>query len=180
MQQWNDGWLNAARRCDSPNFDDRPAAAVIDLLVIHNISLPPGQFGKNWIDLFFSNQLPADAHPFFSEIYQQRVSSHFLISREGEMVQYVALQKRAWHAGLSEFEGRPACNDFSVGIELEGVDDIDYTDAQYQVLTQLSRAIMQACPHIRPSRIIGHSDIAPQRKTDPGAAFDWQRYLCSL
>jgi len=180
VQQWNNGWLNTARRCDSPNFDNRPADSVIDLLVIHNISLPPAQFGGNWIDYFFSNKLPADAHPFFSEIYQQRVSSHFLIRRDGEAVQYVELYKRAWHAGLSEFQGRPACNDFSVGIELEGVDDIDYTDKQYQALIQLTAAIMRACPAISPSRIIGHCDIAPQRKTDPGKAFDWQRYLNSL
>jgi len=177
---WRKGWLCAARQCISPNCDERPVDCEIDLLIIHNISLPPGQFGGNWVDRFFCNDLPADGHPFFAEIYKQRVSSHFFVRRNAEIVQYVPLQKRAWHAGVSQFKGRSACNDFSVGIELEGTDDTAYTDAQYQVLEQLTKAIMQAQPAITSQRIAGHCDIAPQRKTDPGAAFDWMRYQRSL
>jgi AmpD protein len=176
LEQNGDDWIDWARHCPSPNQDARPEDCIIDLLVIHNISLPPGEFGGPWIDALFSNQLPAAAHPFFAEITALRVSSHLLIRRDGELVQYVPLQRRAWHAGVSCFDGRERCNDFSIGIELEGTDQIPYSDPQYTSLARASREIMQHYPAITPERITGHADIAPERKSDPGPAFDWSRY----
>ncbi|HEY9118671.1 MAG TPA: 1,6-anhydro-N-acetylmuramyl-L-alanine amidase AmpD [Marinobacter sp.] len=170
------GRISQARWCPSPNFGPRPDGASISLLVVHNISLPPGQFGGDAIERFFCNQLDACAHPYFETIAAMKVSSHLLIHRDGAPVQFVSLLDRAWHAGRSCFRGEEECNDFSIGIELEGADDIPYTDAQYQTLAELSRLIMTAWPEITNERITGHSDIAPGRKTDPGPAFDWPRF----
>lgn len=173
------GWLSPARRCESPHQDDRPDND-ISLLVVHCISLPPGRFGDAFIDDLFLGRLNADAHPYFAGIHQLRVSAHCLIRRDGELVQYVPFHRRAWHAGLSCFEGRERCNDFSIGIELEGTDTGDYTGEQYQMLAEVSRAVMLAYPAITPERITGHSDIAPGRKTDPGPGFDWARFKAKL
>lgn len=173
------GGLEGVRQVASPNCDERPADAVIDLLVVHGISLPPGEFGGPWIEALFTNTLDAAAHPYFEEIKDLRVSAHAVIRRTGEIVQYVPFQQRAWHAGQSCFDGRERCNDFSIGIELEGCDDQPYTDAQYATLAETARAIMAAYPAITVSRIVGHNDIAPGRKTDPGAAFVW-RHLHDL
>ncbi|AKH21421.1 1,6-anhydro-N-acetylmuramyl-L-alanine amidase AmpD [Sedimenticola thiotaurini] len=169
------GWLESVRRCPSPNQDQRPAACEVDLLVIHNISLPPDQYGGPWIDRLFLNQLPPEQHPYFAKIHQLRVSAHLLIRRDGERVQYVPLHRRAWHAGQSCFDGRERCNDFSIGIELEGSDETPYTEAQYRALARTIREIQRRYPAISDDRITGHCDIAPGRKTDPGPAFDWQR-----
>lgn len=170
------GWLNRAKKLESPNVDLRPDVNDISLLVIHNISLPPAQFGGPYIEQLFSNNLNPDDHPYFRDIYKLQVSSHLLIDRQGNITQFVPFDQRAWHAGVSEFEGRQRCNDFSIGIELEGTDDIAYSDIQYSVLAQISQQIMNQYPAITMDRIVGHSDIAPERKTDPGQAFDWQRY----
>ncbi|HET8552893.1 MAG TPA: 1,6-anhydro-N-acetylmuramyl-L-alanine amidase AmpD [Gammaproteobacteria bacterium] len=170
------GIVTGARQVPSPNCDARPADGEIDLLVVHGISLPPGEFGGPHIDELFTNQLDPAAHPYFAEIKGLHVSSHLFIRRAGELVQFVNLLDRAWHAGVSRFDGRSACNDFSIGIELEGTDDLPYTDAQYDRLAETARAIMRAWPAIEPNRICGHSDIAPGRKTDPGPAFDWPRF----
>ena len=145
----------------------------MDLLVIHGIGLPPGEFGGPWIDALFRNRLDPLAHPYFRKVAHQRVSSHLLIRRDGELIQYVGLDKRAWHAGRSSFAGREACNDFAIGIELEGADQIPYQEAQYLVLAQATKEIRARFPAIGLGRIVGHSDIAPGRKTDPGPAFDW-------
>jgi len=148
--------------------------------VIHNISLPPEQFGSDDIDRFFTNCLDANKHPYFDEICQMQVSSHLLIRRDGEVVQYVPFHRRAWHAGESEFEGRPNCNDFSIGIELEGTDTIPYESIQYQRLQEVIHLLQQAYPAITRERIVGHCHIAPGRKTDPGDVFDWQQLLAGL
>lgn len=171
-----DGWLSEAARVPSPNCNQRPAGATVDLLVIHNISLPPGEFGGPWIDALFQNRLDPQAHPRFGEIHRLEVSSHLLIRRDGGLVQYVPLHLRAWHAGRSRFQGRGNCNDFSIGMELEGCDTQPFTDAQYRKLERVSRQIMSLYPNITPERVTGHSDIAPGRKTDPGPCFDWERY----
>jgi AmpD protein len=144
-------------------------------LVIHGISLPPGEFGGPWIDDLFRNRLDPDAHPYFQGIAHLRVSAHLLIRRDGKLIQYVPLTRRAWHAGPSCFRGREQCNDFSIGIELEGADDVPYADRQYQVLRETIKAVIRRYPSITPHRIAGHSDIAPGRKTDPGPAFEWGR-----
>ena len=170
------GWLEATRHSPSPNFNERPEGCEISLLVIHNISLPPGEFGGSWIDDLFHNRLDPDDHPYFREIHGLEVSAHCLIRRDGEVIQYVPFDKRAWHAGDSSFCGAGNCNDFSIGIELEGTDDEPFTDAQYASLATLTTAIRECYPAITDERIVGHSDIAPERKTDPGPAFDWQRY----
>ncbi|WP_371373505.1 1,6-anhydro-N-acetylmuramyl-L-alanine amidase AmpD [Thalassotalea aquiviva] len=163
----------------SPHHDQREQGE-ISLLVIHNISLPPGKFGSHHItDLFLGRLDPSD-DPSFADIYQLKVSAHCLIRRNGEVIQYVPFDKRAWHAGVSCFDGRERCNDFSIGIELEGTDSLAYTDAQYCVLENISQAIMQAYPKITKDRIKGHCDIAPERKTDPGESFDWVRYKSAL
>lgn len=176
----NKGTLAGATFCASPNFNQRPRNTEISLLVIHNISLPPGQFGGGEIEAFFCNRLDASQDPYFETICDMTVSAHLLIDREGGVTQFVNFDARAWHAGKSLFEGRAECNDFSLGIELEGEDNTPYTDEQYQGLALVTRAIMQAYPAITPDRIIGHCDIAPGRKTDPGSAFDWPRYKSVL
>lgn len=169
------GQVAPARQVPSPNHDTRPAGVVADLIVVHGISLPPGEFGGPWIDQLFTNQLPPDAHPYFVATSQLRVSSHVLVRRNGELVQYVPFHLRAWHAGLSSYQGREKCNDFSIGIELEGTDDTAYLPAQYVSLSGLIVALCNAYPQLTPMRLTGHSDIAPGRKTDPGESFDWPR-----
>ncbi len=170
-------WLTDISRSPTPNFDDRSDPEDISLLVIHCISLPPGEFGNPYIDQLFCNQLDPDKHPYFKHVYQLTVSAHLLIKRDGNCVQYVPFNKRAWHAGKSIFEGRQRCNDFSIGIELEGTEFVDYTEQQYRQLAAITQALLEAYPKLSPQRIIGHSDIAPGRKTDPGASFDWQKLL---
>lgn len=169
----------AAEFVPSPNCNARPGDE-ISLLVIHNISLPPGQFGGGHVSELFTNRLDPAAHPFFAEIAGLEVSAHLLIERDGKMTQFVPFDRRAWHAGQSCFEGREACNDFSIGIELEGTDDTPYTDAQYSALAAVTRALLHTYPVLARDRITGHSDIAPGRKTDPGPAFDWVRFLAAL
>ncbi len=167
------GWVTNCQRHPSPNFDQRPPDSDISLLVIHNISLPPGEFEKNAILDFFSNQLDANAHPYFAQIHTMKVSAHFLIDRQGQIIQLVSTRHRAWHAGVSSFNGRQRCNDFSIGIELIGADDQLFAAAQYQSLAQLCHCLQQYYPAISHANITGHSDIAPGRKTDPGPCFDW-------
>jgi N-acetyl-anhydromuramoyl-L-alanine amidase len=174
------GLVIGVRQLSSPHCDARPAGTRINLLVIHGISLPPGEFGGEWIERLFLGTLPPDAHPYFATIQNPRVSAHLLIRRDGELLQFVPFQRRAWHAGNSGFQGSEACNDFSIGIELEGCDDVSYTTAQYERLAAVSRAIMAAYPDITPARIVGHSDISPGRKTDPGPAFDWTQFRARL
>ena len=174
------GWLSDARRCPSPNQDERPIGAPIDLLVIHSISLPPGRYGGSWIEDLFHNRLDPAAHPYFAPIATLRVSAHLLIRRDGMPLQFVPFDRRAWHAGVSCYQGRAACNDFSVGIELEGCDEDPFTEPQYQRLAAVTRILVAAYPRITPARIVGHSDIAPGRKTDPGPCFDWPRYSALL
>jgi len=167
------GILTGARQIESPNCDARPAGVAADLIIVHGISLPPGEFGGPWIDRLFTNVLPADAHPYFAEIAGLRVSSHLCIRRDGSVTQYVKFNDRAWHAGQSSWEGRPACNDFSIGVELEGADTVPYEPAQYRALAQVVAALCRAYPALSPRRLVGHSDVSPGRKTDPGPAFDW-------
>lgn len=167
------GWLMEARRVPSPNYDDRPTSCPLDLIVIHSISLPPGEYGGNWIDELFNNTLDKNAHPYFAEIAGLRVSCHVLIRRDGELVQYVPFDKRAWHAGVSSFAGRDACNDFAIGIELEGSDEDVFETVQYQRLAGLIATLLATYPGLSLERITGHSDIAPGRKTDPGPHFSW-------
>ncbi|HVN42708.1 MAG TPA: 1,6-anhydro-N-acetylmuramyl-L-alanine amidase AmpD [Steroidobacteraceae bacterium] len=169
------GWLRGARHLDSPNCDDRPVGVAPELIVVHGISLPPGEFGGPWVDRLFTNLLPPDRHPYFAGIADLRVSAHALIRRSGEVVQYVPFHRRAWHAGQSSWNGRSGCNDFSIGIELEGTDDTPYEDCQYEALARLVADLCQAYPALGADRVVGHSDIAPGRKTDPGPAFDWPR-----
>lgn len=170
------GLLSPARHSPSPHCDDRPVNSVIDLLVIHNISLPPGEFGGKYIEDLFLGRLCATEHPYFATIHQLKVSAHLLIRRDGEIIQFVPFHRRAWHAGQSQFEGRSACNNFSIGIELEGDDDHTFEAIQYQYLAGVTEALMRAYPNIGQKTIVGHSDIAPARKTDPGPHFDWARY----
>lgn len=165
-----------ADRRPSPNCNERPAGQTITLLVIHNISLPPGQYKQDWVSMFFGNRLPADAHPYFAEIHQMQVSAHLLIRRNGNIIQYVPFDMRAWHAGRSSFAGEPECNDYSIGIEMEGTDKERFTAEQYQSLGLATKAIQQRYPKISAERITGHSHIAPGRKTDPGPCFDWGQY----
>lgn len=172
MQLGADHWLQGARRVESPNFGDRPTPD-ISLIVIHNISLPPGQFGGPYIEQLFLNRLKASDHPYFAEVYQLEVSSHLLIRRDGEVVQFVAFDKRAWHAGRSSYAGRDNCNDYSIGIELEGCDDLPYEPVQYTRLNEVLPILWRAYPSTQ-GHVVGHSDIAPGRKTDPGPAFDWR------
>ena len=171
------GWLGGVRQAPSPHCDARPAGSEVELLVVHGISLPPGRFGGPYIEDLFLGRLDAHAHPYFRKIEGLRVSAHFLVRRDAEVVQFVPCGLRAWHAGQSSWRGRERCNDFSVGIELEGTDDQAYEAAQYQALGQLARALMDAYPI---SDVVGHSDIAPGRKTDPGAHFDWARLRAAL
>lgn len=176
----NKGELDRARQIPSPNADDRPDSSDITLLVIHNISLPPDQFGGPYVEQLFTNTLDPKEHPYFSEIADLRVSSHLFIDREGGVTQFVNLDRRAWHAGESSWCGRSQCNDFSIGIELEGTDNLSFTDQQYEALAGVTRCLLQSYPKITQDRIVGHSDIAPGRKTDPGLCFGWHRYLSSL
>ncbi len=171
-------WSNAAQLA-SPHCDARPSDEV-SLLVIHNISLPPGEFGGRYIDDLFLGQLDAAAHPYFAGIAHLKVSAHACVFRDGRVTQYVPTTQRAWHAGESLFEGRKRCNDFSIGIELEGTDDEPFTDAQYDSLATLTRAVLKVYLKITPKRIVGHSNIAPGRKTDPGPHFDWLRFRDGL
>jgi AmpD protein len=175
-----ENWIQGIRWLPSPNFSARPANTNIDLLVIHNISLPPGQFGGDHVDALFCNTLDCDVDPYFDTLRDLCVSAHFFISRTGQVTQYVSLADRAWHAGVSQWDGREQCNDFSIGIELEGTDTTLYTDAQYTALTGLTQILQQQYPAITSERIVGHSDIAPGRKTDPGEAFDWLRFRAAL
>ena len=174
------GRISFARWTPSPNFGPRPDGAGISLLVVHNISLPPGQFGGREIEDFFCNQLDHSAHPYFKTIEGVQVSAHLLIRRDGALVQFVSLLDRAWHAGRSCFEGQEECNDFSIGIELEGTDDTPYTTEQYRMLAKVADLIMTAWPDITANRITGHCDIAPGRKSDPGPAFDWRDFRSAL
>jgi AmpD protein len=167
------GWIKRARRVVSPNYDERPPGCGLDLIVVHGISLPPGQFGNGWIDRFFCNDLPVEEHPYFATICTITVSAHVLIARDGTLTQYVPFTQRAWHAGQSSYCGRTACNDFSVGIELEGSDEVPYASEQYVALATLIAALRQSFPSLRTAEVVGHSDISPGRKTDPGPAFDW-------
>jgi AmpD protein len=176
----NQHWLTGVTQIPSPNFDERTNPLDISLLVIHCISLPPGEFGHDYIDQLFCNQLNPETHPYFKGIYQLTVSAHLLIKRSGEIVQYVGFDKRAWHAGQSSYEGRERCNDFSIGIELEGIESIAYTAEQYAQLAVVTQLLLKTYPELSLQRITGHCDIAPGRKTDPGAAFEWQRFFCLL
>ncbi len=173
----DDGWCRQLPHGDCTNFDARPEGVDISLLVIHNISLPPGEFGSRYIEDLFANRLNCDAHPYFDRLRGLKVSAHFLIRRDGSVLQFVSTRDRAWHAGLSNFNGRERCNDFSVGIELEGSDDAEFCDAQYRSLTHLSQALLERHPM---TDVRGHEHIEPGRKTDPGPFFDWQRFSGEL
>lgn len=170
------GWLRGVRQVVSPNCDARPPGTAVELLVIHNISLPPGEFGGAAIARLFTNTLDATAHPYYEQLKGLKVSAHFLIRRDGAIIQFVPCDKRAWHAGVSLWQGRSACNDFSIGIELEGSDDVPFSERQYLALARLTRLLRRRHP-IR--AIVGHADIAPGRKTDPGPLFDWPHYLAA-
>jgi AmpD protein len=167
------GRLCGARQVDSPHCDDRPAGQAPELVVVHGISLPPGEFGGPWIDALFTGTLPPDAHPYFATVAALRVSAHVLVRRDGALVQYVPFQRRAWHAGQSSWRGRPACNDYSIGIELEGTDAGGYEHCQYLALARVVAELCRAYPSLQPDHVVGHSDVAPGRKSDPGIAFDW-------
>jgi AmpD protein len=167
---WHGGWLGRARRCESPNFGPRPTGAVVDLALVHSISLPPGEYGGAAIEQLFTNQLDWDAHPYFREIRGIEVSAHFLIRRDGELLQFVSCDARAWHAGVSAWRGRHDCNDFSIGIELEGLEGQTFEAAQYRVLGAVIDALMQRYPI---AAVAGHEHVAPGRKCDPGPGFDW-------
>lgn len=175
----DNGWLSDAEIQVSSHCEPRDITDKVNLLVVHNISLPPEQFGGNHITDFFLGKLDPSLDPYFESIYNIRVSAHCLIQRDGNIVQYVSFNDKAWHAGVSTYQGREKCNDFSIGIELEGTDDIPYTKAQYQQLSRLSRCLIATYPEIE-NNIVGHCDIAPGRKTDPGAAFDWQNFKALL
>jgi AmpD protein len=168
----DDGWLPGVRRVPSPNVDERPTGMAICLVVIHAISLPPGKFGGDGILELFTNSLNPAAHPFYRNISTLRVSAHFLIRRDGELIQFASIRQRAWHAGVSQWAGRERCNDFSLGIELEGCDDQPFETAQYDVLNDLLSELRRRCPI---EAVVGHADISPGRKTDPGPCFDWRR-----
>jgi AmpD protein len=174
------GWLTGVKHSPSPNFNQRPDNMAIDVLVIHNISLPPGEFEGNDVEAFFTNSLEVNKHPYYQAVIKDmKVSAHLFIRRTGEVIQFVSFLDRAWHAGKSNFKGREACNDFSIGIELEGTDELPYTEAQYGALKDVTQALMQRYP-IHKENITGHCHIAPDRKTDPGQSFDWQRFLGAL
>jgi len=173
-------WLTQAHKVPSPNFDDRPIDEPVSLIVVHCISLPPEQFGGNYIDQLFCNQLNPDEHPYFKDIHQLKVSAHLLIKRTGGVTQYVAFNKRAWHAGQSVYNKRQKCNDFSIGIELEGSENQCYTRQQYEMLISVSHSLLDSYPGLSPLQVVGHSDIAAGRKKDPGPYFDWNLYLSSI
>lgn len=170
----SNGWCAQAEQQPSPNCDARPEGTDVTLIVVHNISLPPNEFGGEWITDLFLNRLDPDAHPYFATIHTFEVSAHFLIRRDGQLIQYVSTQDRAWHAGASTWRGQTRCNDFSIGIELEGCDSKPYTAAQYAQLAALTRALQVRYPRI--SGVAGHHEIAPARKTDPGMCFEWARF----
>jgi AmpD protein len=174
------GLLAGVRQVLSPHFDERPASVLPTLLVVHGISLPPGEFGGPWVERLFTGTLPTAAHPFFRELEGLRVSAHVFIRRDGQIVQCVPFGARAWHAGPSAYRGRAGCNDFSIGVELEGTDVTPYTEAQYQALAALVAALISAYPSLTASEIVGHSDIAPGRKSDPGPSFEWARFRARL
>ena len=174
------GLTAGVRQVISPHFDERPSGVPADLIVVHGISLPPGEYGGPWIDRLFTGCLPADAHPYFRDIAARRVSAHVLVRRTGAIVQYVPFGRRAWHAGMSEFQGRSACNDFSIGIELEGSDEEAYESEQYATLTELIGALLATYPALSRERIVGHSDIAPGRDPFSGPAFYWARLRSGL
>lgn len=176
----NQHQLTEAHQIVSPNFDDRPVPDDISLIVIHCISLPPGEFENDCIDKLFCNRLDPEGHPYFKGIYQLKVSSHLLIKRNGEINQYVPFDKRAWHAGQSHYGGRERCNDFSIGIELEGTEFTPYTELQYRQLSLIVQVLLATYPTLSSKRITGHSDIAPGRKTDPGESFDWKKFYSLL
>lgn len=167
--------LENAQQWLSPNHNERPAECEISLVVMHGISLPPGEFGGSWVHELFMNTLDFEQHPYLQQIRGIEVSAHLLIRRDGELHQYVPFDKRAWHAGLSVFCGREKCNDFSIGIEMEGADDVPYTEQQYDSLLKVLRALYDHYPGVAASGVVGHCDIAPGRKTDPGPSFDWLR-----
>ena len=170
------GLLVGATQVLSPHFDERPAGVAPDLIVLHGISLPPGEFGGPWIARLFTGAvMPPEHHPFFATLAGLRASAHVLIRRDGGIVQFVSFNDRAWHAGKSSWHGRDACNDYSIGIECEGTDELPYADAQYDSLRSLLARLLEAYPAITPERIVGHSDVAPGRKTDPGPSFDWSQ-----
>jgi len=173
-------WLEGVVRRPSPNCDDRPDPHDISLVVIHGISLPPGEFGSGLVEELFLNRLDTSRHPALSDLRGVRVSAHLFIARDGDMTQFVPFDRRAWHAGSSRFRGRNRCNDFSIGIELEGVDDQPYEGSQYEALAGAVGALLLRYGRITPSAIVGHSDIAPGRKTDPGVAFDWRRLFAAI
>jgi len=174
------GLLAGIRQVLSPFYDARPTGVLPELIVVHSISMPPGEFGGPWIDRLFTGNLPPDAHPFFKETSRLRVSAHALIQRDGTIVQFVPFGQRAWHAGQSHYRGRAGCNDFSIGVELEGTGEVPYTDAQYNQLAALVEALVATYPSLSLDHIAGHSDIAPGRKTDPGPSFEWERWRAIL
>ena len=176
----DDGSIRPARQVRSPNQDDRPEGCVPQLIVVHGISLPPGEFGGPWIEQLFTNCLDWSAHEYFEGMRGLEVSAHLLVRRDGELVQFVPFDRRAWHAGLSAFRGRARCNDYSIGIELEGTDDTAYSDEQYRVLAAVLLALVEAYPGLDARHIAAHSDVAPGRKSDPGPAFDWFRLYDDL
>ena len=172
--------ITSAEFRESPNCSERPPDVQVILMVIHNISLPPGRFGGTHIIDFFQNKLDVSADEYFEEIKNLKVSSHLLIDRRGRVTQFVPFNKNAWHAGISHYQGQENCNDFSIGVEMEGTDSIDYTTKQYESLREVTLSLMKAYPRIIIDNIVGHSDIAPERKTDPGESFDWSRFRSSL
>lgn len=174
------GLLSTAHYIASPHCDERPSQEIINMIVVHGISLPPDEFGNGCIEAFFRGELDSSAHPYFNTIAQMKVSAHLLIKRTGEIIQFVPFTARAWHAGQSYFQGRERCNDFSIGIELEGTDTLPYEGIQYEKLADVIGLLQQTYPAITRERIVGHSDIAPGRKTDPGPSFDWLFLDCLL
>ena len=168
--RWRDGWWRIARRCASPNFNARPPGEAVTLAIVHSISLPPGVYGGDAIERLFTNRLDCDAHPYYDTLRGLQVSSHFLIRRDAETLQFVGCDQRAWHAGASSWRGRDNCNDFSIGIELEGLEGLSFEAAQYRQLARLLRALVLRYPI---TEVVGHEDVAPGRKGDPGAGFDW-------
>ena len=174
---WNAGWWRKARRCESPNFGVRPSGVAVDLVLIHSISLPPGEFGGDAIERLFTNRLDWDAHPYYAEIRGMQVSAHFLVRRDGELFQFVSCDDRAWHAGASIWRGRTDCNDFSIGIELEGLEGESFEPPQYKALSGLVKAVARRYPI---TSVAGHEHVAPGRKRDPGAGFDWALFIGAL
>ena len=178
MAGWtSDGWLRCARPVPSPNVDERPQGVAVSLIIMHNISLPPGEYGGADVEALFTNRLDPCRHPYFEQLRGLRLSAHFFVRRDGEIVQFASVHQRAWHAGVSSWKGVERCNDFSVGIELEGTDDDPYSDAQYSAAAVVVRALHELLPV---EDIVGHADVAPGRKTDPGPAFDWPRFRALL